>query len=55
MKNRYLDGVYFRVNVALRCRIMNIMIFVHGVEIKLRGGNNENYAREIKGNYCEPW
>jgi hypothetical protein len=27
--------------VALRCRIMNTMIFVHGVEIKLRGGSND--------------
>lgn len=38
------------LNVALRCRIMNTMIFVHimntmifvhGVEIKLRGGSND--------------
>lgn len=29
------------LNVALRCRIMNTMIFVHGVEIKLMGGSND--------------
>lgn len=30
------------LNVALKCRIMNTMIFALGVEIELKGGNNDN-------------